>query len=333
MAGAVIFQVKRRVQEREVREQALCRNAAGQLEQVVIGVAGIIVNAFLHLEDVDREDRGFAVAQALLGRDEHAFGDHAPFGGRIGAVVDGGKRHLRTGAGVHGIQVMYQRLHGLVGCVVCLADSVLPGERGDFFCGRGIILLRKQADNFRVKAVGIRQAGPGAERLLCPAGQLAAGFQAVLPFAVDFDCLAEVVPVKRAEGLGDAGCQRIVKVRNRLPAVLVVLVGLHRDARQRGIRADVVRLTDVPVAGREPAVEQLDEVNLAAGRCQRQEIQVVDMDIALTVGFGEFRVQDEHLAELLRALGTVLEHGAHGSVAVDIGVLSFDVVFQRGLEG
>ena len=45
------------------------------------------------------------------------------------------------------------------------------------------------------------------------------------------------------------------------------------------------------------------------------------------------RVQDEHLAELLGPLGAVFQHGAHGGIAVDVGVFPLDVVFQRGFEG
>ena len=56
------------------------------------------------------------------------------------------------------------------------------------------------------------------------------------------------------------------------------------------------------------------------------------MDVALAVRLGMRGIEDEHLVELLGALGTVLEHGAHGGVAVDVGVLSLGIVLQRGLE-
>ncbi len=57
------------------------------------------------------------------------------------------------------------------------------------------------------------------------------------------------------------------------------------------------------------------------------------MDVALAVRLGELGVEDIHLVEFLRALGAVLEHGAHRGIAVDVGVLTFDVVILRGLEG
>ena len=45
----------------------------------------------------------------------------------------------------------------------------------------------------------------------------------------------------------------------------------------------------------------------------------------LAVGLGVLGLEDEHLVELLGALGAILEHGAHGGVAVDVGVLPLDV--------
>ena len=56
------------------------------------------------------------------------------------------------------------------------------------------------------------------------------------------------------------------------------------------------------------------------------------MDIAFAVGLGMLGVEDEHVIKLLGALGTVFEHSAHGGVAVDVGVFTLNVVFQRGLE-
>ena len=59
----------------------------------------------------------------------------------------------------------------------------------------------------------------------------------------------------------------------------------------------------------------------------------MDVDIALTVCLGELGVEDIHLIEFLRALGAVLEHGAHRGIAVDVCVLALDVVILRGFEG
>ena len=63
--------------------------------------------------------------------------------------------------------------------------------------------------------------------------------------------------------------------------MLVVLVRLNGDARKRRVAGDVVRLAEVSVAGGKSAVEQLEQVYLAAGGGQRQEVEVVDVDIAV----------------------------------------------------
>ena len=60
----VILQVEGGVDEAEVGEQPLGRRLDGQLEQVVVGIAGVVVDPFLHLEDLHRENRGFPVCPA-----------------------------------------------------------------------------------------------------------------------------------------------------------------------------------------------------------------------------------------------------------------------------
>ena len=62
---------------------------------------------------------------------------------------------------------------------------------------------------------------------------------------------------------------------------------------------------------------------------QRVEVHVVDVDVAFAVRFGVARVDDAHLVELLGGLGAVLEHGAHGGVGVDVGVLALHVGIGR----
>src|SRR5699024_9009064 len=104
-AGPVILQIKRRVQKGEVGEQPLGADLAGQLEQVVVGVAGVVVDPLLDLEDVDGEDGGLAVSKARLLGQQHVPDDHPALGGGVGAVVEGAERRLRARAGVHGVQI------------------------------------------------------------------------------------------------------------------------------------------------------------------------------------------------------------------------------------
>ena len=59
---------------------------------------------------------------------------HPALGGGVHAVVDGGKGHLRAGPGMHGVQVVNQRLHGLIGGPVGLLHGLFAGRSPA--CGR-----------------------------------------------------------------------------------------------------------------------------------------------------------------------------------------------------
>ena len=132
-----------------------------------------------------------------------------------------------------------------------------------------------------------------------------------------------------AEGLCHADGKAIVKVDDALSAVLVVLVGLQRNAGQRRIALNVVGLAQKAVAGGKAARKQLDDVDLGTGRGQRVKIKIVDVDISLTMRSCLLRLQNEFFVKLLGTLTAVLEHGAHGRVAVNIAVFPLDV----GIDG
>ena len=57
------------------------------------------------------------------------------------------------------------------------------------------------------------------------------------------------------------------------------------------------------------------------------------MDVAAVVCLCVLWVQHKHLIKSLGALRAIFEHGAHGGVAVDIGVFPLDVVFGSAFEG
>ena len=109
-----------------------------RLIQVVVGIAGVVADALLDAENLDGEDGRFAVAKARLGGQKNVAHHHAAFGRGIHAIVDGGERHLRARAGVHGVQVVDQRLHGLIGRPVGLLFGMLARE----VLNAGINLLR-----------------------------------------------------------------------------------------------------------------------------------------------------------------------------------------------
>ena len=79
------------------------------------------------------------------------------------------------------------------------------------------------------------------------------------------------------------------------------------------------------MTGGKAVVEQLEQVNLAAGLGQHVKILVVDMDVAVDVGGGNVLGQDIVVDEIFGPLRPILEHGAHGGVGVDVGVFPLNV--------
>ena len=319
----IILQVIGGVQEGEIGEEALGRGGHSQTEQVVVGVAGVVADAFLDLEDLHREDGRFAVAQSGHGGVQEVPDDHAAFGAGVGAVVDGGKGHLGAGPGIHGVQVVHQGLHGLIGGPVGLEGGGAHGplvqvgglsefaaagqQLGEAFAHVRIIT---EADvGFRVVPQGLQQV-PGRLRVQIQhqGEQLGQGLEVFL-----------------AEGLGHAGGHGVVEVGDGLAAVHLVLVGLDGDAAQGGVALDGIGRSEIAVAGGKAAFEQLGQVDLAAGLGEHIEILVVDMDVAVDVGGGDILGQDVVVHEILGALGAVFEHGAHGGVRVDVGVFTLQV--------
>ena len=114
--------------------------------------------------------------------------------------------------------------------------------------------------------------------------------------------------------------------------MLVVLVGLDGDAGERGIAVDVPRFAQISFAGGKAVFEQAEQVDLAAGRGEGEEIHIVDVDIAIAVRLGVFGLDHAQKVELFRAFGAILQHGAHGGVAIDIGVFALEVGIFGGTE-
>ena len=105
--------VEGRILEGEVREETLGADAAGQFEKIVVRLAFVVVDTFLDAEDLDGEDGRFAVSQTGFRSEQHVPYDHAAFRGSVHAVVHGGERRLRAGAGVHGVEVVNESFHRL----------------------------------------------------------------------------------------------------------------------------------------------------------------------------------------------------------------------------
>ena len=111
--------------------------------------------------------------------------------------------------------------------------------------------------------------------------------------------------------------------------MLIVLVALNRNAGQRRIAANVVRFAQEPVPRRKSALEQLQKIDLAARHRKRVEVEVVNVNVACTMRFGMLGTKQKLLIVLLRTLRTVLQHHAHGRVAVDIRIVALQIAVLR----
>ena len=332
VAGLVILEVERRIHKRKIREEALGAHANRQPEQVVVRVAGVVAHALLDAENLNRENRRFAVAQSALRRQQQVAHHHARLRRGIHAVVDGGERRLRARAGVHRVQVVDERLHRLIGAALRLAVAALGCVVQHALDGR-LVRHRRQALAQRVVKFLVRLERRGRARLganLADDGLCLVVGRVVIQQQIQRG--AERAAVFLDVGFGHAGRHVVIKAGDGLTAVLIVLVALDGNAGQRGIAADVLRLAQHAVAGRKTALEQLRQVDLGAGRRQRQEVEVVDVDVALAVRARVLRVEHVHVVKLLGALRAVLEHRAHRGIAVDVRVLALHIGFGGVLE-
>ena len=309
------------------------------LEQVVVRVALVVVDALLDLEDLHRENRRFAVAEAGLRRVQQVAHRHAALGRRIGAVVQRAERHLRAGTGIHRVQVVHERLHRLLRRVVRLAPCGTLGVvgrvarlLGDDFLKAVFALVARQKFLHALR-VRLRRADRhiAAERR---ADSLRKPRRVRMRHIVaHLEILGERREILLAERLFHAERHRVVEVRHALAAVHLVLVRLNRNARERRVAADVLRLAQVAVAGGKAAVKQLDEVDLAAGLGQRVKILVVDVDVAVGVRLCDLRRDHVFVVKALRALRAVFQHRAHRGIRVDIRVFALQIRVLGRLEG
>lgn len=129
------------------------------------------------------------------------------------------------------------------------------------------------------------------------------------------------------KALGHSAGHSIFKVGYALSAVLIVLVGLKRNAGQCAVTLDTLRLPQKTVPGIEAALKQLLDIDLTAGSRQGKEIKIVDVNIPILVSLTVFRLEHVHLIKLLGCFTAVLEHGAHGRIAVDIRILPLQIAF------
>ena len=232
-------------------------------------------------------------------------------------------------ARVHGVQVVHKALHGLIRLAVCLGrgtaarmghqvgglSGVQPACGGNGFCRRVIKCggVRLQAHVTVARGLFARLDGGLHQR------RLVIGVQQV------FQRLAQLGAVLLAERLANALGHRVVEVRHALAAVLVILVGLNGNGRQRRIAGNALRLAQIAVPGRKAAMEQLQQVNLAAGGGEGVEVEIMNVNVSLGVRLGLCGRKQIGRVIGLGACRANLQHGTHGRVAVDVGVIALHI--------
>ncbi len=276
VARFVVLQVVRRIDIHEIREQALRADLAGQLEQVVVRILRIIVHAGLQLEHRYREYGRLAIAEAGPDGMQRLTRGQPPLRRRIHAVVDRAERHLRARAAVQRVEIMDQCLHGLMR----LLDDI--GTREIIDAARlleGLILrmvtARHEVERIQYllhALVAIRSrllriaAVSEIDILIELLAQILVPLRSYMSGAIS-EAFIRLIEHRLAERLGDALRHRIVESIDALPAEHIVLVRLDRDARERRIGPDAVRLAQEPMPRRESTMEQLEQIDLTAIVC------------------------------------------------------------------
>ena len=115
----IILQIKRCINKTEIREQTLCRYFDSQTEQIIVGVTRIIIDSLFYFKDLYRENSSLSIAKADICYFQKILHGHACFRRSTGSIVDRTERYLCTGSGIHRIQVVDQRFHCLIGCLIC----------------------------------------------------------------------------------------------------------------------------------------------------------------------------------------------------------------------
>ena len=138
-------------------------------------------------------------------------------------------------------------------------------------------------------------------------------------------CLVGLIDHGLVERLAHALRHRVVEGIDGLAAKHIILIALDGNAGQRCIGTDAVRLAQETMPRREPAVEQLQQIDLAAVERDQREILVMDMDPVLLVRLAELIRQHIVIDKVLGTLRTELEHDAHRRIGVDVCIVALEI--------
>ena len=134
-----------------------------------------------------------------------------------------------------------------------------------------------------------------------------------------------------AERFGHSFCHEEVESRNRLSAMLLILVGLKDDGSQRSIALDALRGADATVLCAETAFKEVIHIILDAGcRLCRIIIQVVDVNVSQLVCFGKTFRQQVFIGIIFSYFGSERHHLSGRRVTAHVGVAQVHVVLVDG---
>ena len=109
----------------------------------------------------------------------------------------------------------------------------------------------------------------------------------------------------------------------------LILVCLDRNTCQGSIGCNGFWLTDKSVTSRESIMEQLHQIDLAAGLCQHVKVFIMDMNIAIDMRSRNILRQNIVVYKIVSTLRTIFQHGSHGSIRINIGILTLDICISR----
>ena len=228
---------------------------------------------------------------------------------------------------MHGVEVVDKALHSLIGVPVCgfFRPTACPGnDLGSVLSGE-LEACAQCGGHSTVKGRSIAEPGVFTGGLAGGVDGLLNGFLGIVQIQLVLDCFGEAAAVGAKEGFCNALCHAVIKVRNGLAAVLVILIGLNGDGGQCGVACNALGFTEIAMSGGKTAMEQPDNINLTAGGGQRIKVKVVNVNVTFPICLGMLGAEEICFVIGLRPCCTDLEHGAHGGVAVDVGVIPLHV--------
>ena len=351
IARLVILEIIRCIHVHEIREQALCADFAGPLEQVVIRVAGVVIYAGFQLEYGNRENRSLTIAQSSILRLKEPLGNQTAFRRSIHTEVNGAERNLCARAAMKRIEVMKHGFHSLLGFFLDIVHGIevrflycfIDDTHGIYVILISIKLSRDFLHFINLVFAVSRDTRMAINRRFSERGDLE-NFWHVFHrhldrlmfkfFAYRFTsyvimngpvCFAKVPCKGLLEADVHVWCQSKVQYVNGLAAEHIVLIALNCYTSQRGSSSNAIWLTEEPVASAKATCKQLRQVNLAAIKRNKAKIFVMDVDIVFFISCSDFRRKCVIIDICFGPLGAQLQHNAHGAIGIDVGVVTLEV--------